>query len=112
MAKNRAAEWRYIWHEYNDKFFSGKLTEPVIKVNDRALSYWGSFAYSWSRHSGKGTPGRRRAITIHGDAHEGDFLHEMIHQYQFEVLEREPSHDAIFNSIARKCERLTGLSVR
>ncbi len=42
----------------------------------------------------------------------GTLIHEMIHQYQVEVLGRDANHDAIFCSIARKCERMYGVSVR
>jgi len=46
------------------------------------------------------------------DSVEGTMLHEMIHQYQAEVLGRATTHDAIFKSMARKLEKKYGYSVR
>ena len=43
---------------------------------------------------------------------EGTMLHEMVHQYQAEVLDLPTSHDAIFCSIARRLERKYGIYVR
>ena len=109
---NRAGEARFLWYEYNASVFGNKLVEPVIKIDDRASSYWGKFIYSWSGRTDKKITDRSRVIVLSGDYDEGVLLHEMIHQYQFEVLSRQPSHDAIFNSIARKIERMYALEVR
>lgn len=113
---NTASYLRALWYEYNEEIFHGKLTEPVIRVDGRYKRVDGIFQYSWSEKKKRLIESRSMKIIIarHAVIEEpnGTLIHEMIHQYQVEVLGREANHDAIFKSIARKCERLYGADVR
>jgi len=103
----------------NKEFFSGKLMHIRILLEKRAKSYHGLYA----AHINGKFPDRARlheaTITIHTDCWKpcydsvlGTLLHEMIHQYQAEVLNRRANHDAIFVSIAKRGERLYKTQVR
>lgn len=99
------------WHqEFNEKEFNNKLTDVGM-------------GFTRSRHTDgyfEHYPGTRRKSYIRianrlwydEDNLIGTILHEMIHQYQYEVLKRKTSHDAVFNSIARKFERKYKVPVR
>lgn len=99
------------WHDhYNSEEFNGKLLTP-------------RFGLTRSRHTDgyfEHYPGTKRKSKIaisercfDDEAHLcGTILHEMIHQYQYEVLQRKCNHDAIFTSIARRLERKYRITVR
>lgn len=42
----------------------------------------------------------------------GTLLHEMVHQYQYEVLKQPPDHDDTFRSYCKWIERQTGFQLR
>ena len=115
-ATNSAGYMHELFEEYNRDIFHGKLSVPIIRVDRRYKRVDGLFQYSWSEKKKKLIVERSMKITIAGhvvdDHPNGTLIHEMIHQYQVEVLGREANHDAIFTSIARRCERLYGVTVR
>lgn len=99
------------WHdEFNELHFNGKLKSVGMGFT-RSRCTDGYFEHY---------PGTNRKSYIRiaerlwsdEDNLKGTILHEMIHQYQYEVLKRKTSHDAIFTSIARKFERLYNIPVR
>lgn len=99
------------WHdEFNRSEFSGKLSTPRFGLS-RSRCTDGYFEHF---------PGTRRRSKIvisyrcfeDEDHLKGTLLHEMLHQYQYEVLKRKCNHDAIFTSMARRLERKYGMSVR
>ena len=116
---NRIAELHTLFDEFNAEFFKGKLQTITLLIQ----SSWateGKYTYTAEKR-GKNCSGwlpRRNQL---GKANiiiskynwdegtvEATLLHEMCHQYQCEVLDRGASHDAIFCSMARRIERLTG----
>lgn len=46
------------------------------------------------------------------DSIEGSLLHEMIHQYQTEVLDVPPHHDDWFNTRAEELEKKYGFDIK
>lgn len=113
---NTAGYLHVLFAKYNEEIFHGKLTVPVIRVDGRYKRVDGMFTYSWSGRNNRHVKGSTMKITIARHAADevpcGTLIHEMIHQYQVEILGRDASHDAIFTSIARKCERVYKVGVR
>lgn len=118
-ANNKVAELATLFDEYNEQFFKGKLMTITLLVQKSRAT---DGKYTYSAHKRKKDcsgwlPLRERLehadIIIsewcwQEDSVEGTLLHEMCHQYQCEVLDRGASHDAIFCSMARRIERITG----
>jgi len=110
-----------LFDKLNAEFFNNKLLKVRILLEKRAKTYDGLYCC----HYMHGLPDPKRldeaTITIHKDCWGGcgnpntvlgTLLHEMIHQYQAEVLKRKCNHDAIFVSIAKRGERMYGVPVR
>jgi len=106
--------------EFNAADFSNKLMSITILIK-RNQSKDGWYEYRTGRGQGgwKPIPGelsRADIVITEGcwdeDSVEETLLHEMIHQYQAEVLHLATHHDAIFKSIARKLEKKYGYSIR
>jgi len=105
---------------FNKEYFKSKLMTITLLIQ-RSYATEGKYTYTAEKR-GKNCDGwlpRRdrlgHATIIISDycyerdgEVEGALLHEMCHQYQCEVLDRGASHDAIFCSMARRIERLTG----
>ena len=110
----------YDMHEYfNQKHFGGKLQQPMSILLKRANKYDGKIRY----FEKGGTESVYRTgeieIIISDRVYEQDWsllyatlLHEMIHQYQIQILKNNAPHDAFFNSFARYLERVYGYQVR
>ena len=100
----------YWWEFFNDEEFNGKLREVGLGFTKSRATH-GYFEHY---------PGTNRKSYIRiartcledEELLKGTILHEMIHQYQFEVLERKCNHDAVFTSIARRLERKYKFEVR
>ena len=110
------------WHdEFNEDEFGGKLL-PITLLIKRNKTKDGWYEYKTEKRDGDAwCPARRdlkraNIVITEGcwleDIVEGTLLHEMIHQYQAEVLNRATSHDALFKSWARKLEKKYGYSIR
>jgi hypothetical protein len=107
--------------EYNKADFGGKLKQITLLIK-KNKSKDGWYEYTTRMRDGDGWYANRErlhkaSITIsegcwEEDSVEGTLLHEMIHQYQAEVLDRPTSHDAIFCSMARRLERKYKVRVR
>lgn len=103
-----------LWEEFNDTEFGGKL-EPIPLLLKRFSPWRKDGQLQWTIRNGK-----RIALSLEisdaaykdEDDLQGCMLHEMIHQYQCQVMNVDADHDAVFNSIARKLERKHGISVR
>ena len=116
-------DYLYVLHEcFNEDEFNGKLGTIRMLIS-RSKHKDGEYEYHTRKRDGElYLPNRfmlpRSTITIAGrcfkdeDLLQGTVLHEMLHQYQTEVLDRPTSHDAIFTSMARRLERKYGFSVR
>lgn len=70
-----------LHHIINATIFRNRLSTPTIKVSNYCRKYWGYF--EGEKHSGK--------IVLHNKWKNIQFLitiltHEMIHQYQWEVI--------------------------
>lgn len=107
---NRISTIEYWWEHYNKTEFSGKLG-PVGFGLTRSRATDGYYEHY------PGTKRKCRIVISRGcfedeDLLCGTILHEMIHQYQHEVLGRKCNHDAIFCSMARKMERKYKFRVR
>ncbi len=99
------------WHDhYNELCFSGKLKEVGMGFT-RARHTDGYFEH-YPGTNRKSYIRISRRLLDDEDMLKGTILHEMIHQYQYEVLNRKCNHDAIFCSMARRWERTLKLSVR
>lgn len=107
---------RGVWHEFNSSDFGGRLTEPTFLIH-RANKYDGKIYYRSNRYE---APFDTEKVTIcisdkiFGDwaAVYGTLLHEMIHQYQLQILKVDAPHDSIFGSIARHLENKYNYPVR
>lgn len=116
IANNKVSHLRSVWREFNANDFGSKLREPCILVK-RANGYDGKFWYRENRH-GNPFDIYNVAIAVNDNlfpdygAVYGTLLHEMIHQYQIQILGNNGPHDAVFNSIARHLERKYGFNVR
>ena len=113
---NRISTIEYWWHKYNDEEFSGKLEAPRFGLT-RSKATDGYYEYQTVKGWLKNPKKRASIVISHGcfddeDLLCGTILHEMIHQYQAEVMNRRTSHDAIFTSIARRLERKYKFRVR
>ena len=124
MTHDRIGYLQALHDHYNEEEFGGKLM-PIgilIKRNQRKDGW---YEYVTEKRDGPRSeawwPRRDRldkAVIILNEGCwdegtvDGTLLHEMIHQYQAEVLDRKASHDAILCSIARRLERKYGFKVR
>lgn len=112
----RVDNLRGVWHEFNRDDFGSKLTEPALLIK-RANKYDGKIFYRANRFDQPFNT-YKLAICIseqmfpHWNMVYGTLLHEMIHQYQLQVIGNDAPHDAVFNSIARKLERKYNYPVR
>jgi hypothetical protein len=114
--------WLQAKHdEYNAAEFGGKLNHITLLIK-RQSTKDGWYEYKGRKRGGDPWYPDRKALwkasiciaegCFEEDSVEGTLLHEMIHQYQCEVLDRPPSHDAIFCSMARRLERKYKVKVR
>jgi hypothetical protein len=113
----RIDDLHMLWDEFNEAEFGGKLTNITLLIKrNTTKDGW----YEYKAHK-NWKPIRdqlwKASITIcHGcwdeDTVEGTLLHEMVHQYQCEVLDRAPHHDAIFTQMAKRLERKYKVKVR
>ena len=107
------------WTYFNDRFFGGKLTPPrAIRITS-ARKYDGYVSYQAFAETGTPAyhriPGQVRiCLSTHQTmrAMRGTLLHEMVHQYQMEVLLIEPDHGPIFRTMCKWIERETGFTLR
>lgn len=106
-----------LFDEFNKEEFGGKLS-AVRLLMKRTCSADGYYEYRADRDWCPLREPEDASIVIGDhcwkdeDLLQGTLLHEMIHQYQVEILKRKPNHDAIFTSIAKRLERKYGFSVR
>lgn len=117
---DRIDDLHALHDEFNRDVFNNKLLHITVLIK-RNRSKHGWYEYRTGKHQGGWGPIKeelpRACIVINegcweDDSVEGTMLHEMIHQYQAEVLGQATSHDATFKSIARKLEKKYGYSVR
>ena len=114
---NRIDELYSMHEEYNNLHFAGKLRTITMLVNKNRTK---DGFYCYKAHK-DWRPIRdqlwKSSITISVNCWdegtvEATMLHEMIHQYQCEVLDRAPHHDIIFTSMAIKLEEEYGFAVQ
>lgn len=105
------------WHYFNRKFFGGKLTPPKAIRITSATSYDGMLKYKGTK-TNQTDFSRKDQVKILLSTHQsakamtGTLLHEMVHQYQLQVLEIDPEHCPVFQSYSRWIERMTGFRLR
>lgn len=107
---------RAVYDEFNRNDFSGRLVQPPILIK-RATKYHGKIHYRENRIGLPFDTGNVSIIVAEDLFPDwglvyGTLLHEMIHQYQIQILGNNAPHDAVFNSIARHMERKYGFNVR
>ena len=110
--KHRISTLQY-WHDhYNKQEFSGKLSTPKFGVtrSRHTDGYYEHFLDKQRKAKSKIAISSR--LWEDEENLKGTMLHEMIHQYQNEILDRRCNHDAIFCSIARRLERKYKFRVR
>ncbi len=88
-----------LWHDLNEHYFAGRLSPIEIPWSARLTSSAGMFVSRVGpRHSDRSRARRliRLSTPLLKDqhAHEtiGTLVHEMIHQWQYDVLKRRPNH--------------------
>jgi hypothetical protein len=117
MPRDRIADLCNLFDEYNEADFGGKLNQITLLIQTNSTrDGWYEYA---ARKDWTPIPERlhKAAIMVaegcwEEDNVEGTLIHEMVHQYQCEVLGAAPHHDKWFNSFARKLERKYGFTVR
>jgi hypothetical protein len=108
------------WAYFNSRFFGGKLSRPrAIRITS-ARKYDGYISYlvevgtqntpAYGRVKGQA----RICLSTHQtmQAMRGTLLHEMVHQYQLEVLRIEPDHGPVFRTMCKWIERETRFQLR
>lgn len=114
--KDRIGELRYLHHLYNMEDFNGKLSTPRFLLS-RTRNRDGYYEY---RGHHDWTPIRselkRASITIskgcwEEGSVEGTLLHEMVHQYQAEILDVAPHHDTDFLNMVKILEDKYGYDI-
>jgi len=102
--------------EYNEQYFHGLLM-PITILIKRHSTNDGWYEFTTEKRDGEWRPRRDRlhkaCIVIcewcwEYDCVEGTLLHEMIHQYQAEVLDTDTHHDSVFRAWARGIEEDSG----
>ena len=106
----RITTLEYYHDLYNKEVFNGKLATPKFGLT-RSKATDGYYDH-YPRRNKKGKIAIAERLFDDEDQLMGTMLHEMIHQYQHEILEVKTLHDATFRSIARKLERKYKLSIR
>ena len=108
MAK-KIKELRYLHDIFNELYFGNKLLSITLLAKrnehkDGAYEYRAHIDWTPIRHE----LSRASIFVADGCWDEGTvedtMLHEMIHQYQAEVMNIAPHHDATFRSWCRKLE--------
>lgn len=95
---------------FNAEHFGNKLEFPELTIEDRTDHVHGWFV--WDDDGDNEIIISSQCYDIGWDYVKSTLVHEMIHQYQAEVLDQLPDHGAVFNSIARHIERDTNLEIR
>lgn len=111
---------RYLWQlhdEFNEEDFGNELCHITILIKkNRHKDGW----YLYRAHRDWTpivTELHRASITISEGCWpegtvEGTLLHEMIHQYQCEVLGVAPHHNDLFNKMAEELEIKYGFDIK
>ena len=95
---------RSDWRHYNEKDFGGLLTEPVFSVGRRERLVEGAFTYT--------NTGRNKRLMIKGEMFLEEkkylavLLHEMIHQWELEVVGVCPQTEDHKGAFAEKAAEL------
>ena len=119
-SQDRIGVLQELFDEFNEDDFDGKLMQIrlLIKRNTHKDGW-----YLYKAHTRNGDPWmplradlHRSSISISDDCWKeetvrGTLLHEMIHQYQCEILDEAPHHDALFNEFALRMEDKYNLTV-
>lgn len=98
------------WRELNERFFAGRLPPIRIVWSRRLTASVGMFVSRGGPRSGGGYDSRQREIRLSRPLLErlsartpyaeqelyNTLAHEMIHQWQFDVLRRRPNHGVDF----------------
>ena len=100
------------WHEhFNTEDFAGKLSTPHFRVT-RSRYTDGYFEYFTHKARPTSLVGAKRCFEDE-DHLRSTMLHEMLHQYQVEVLgSSDAPHDSWFRSCARALERKYRIYIR
>lgn len=106
--------------EFNDTFFDGQLL-PIRILLKQARRYDGKYVYRAHKDWSPIEAELPKACIYVSDALfsppdwgliYGTLLHEMIHQYEAEVLKITSDHGPEFEALALEIESTTGYSVR
>ncbi len=88
-----------LWHDLNEHYFAGRLGPIEIAWSTRLTSSAGMFVSRVGpRHSDRSQARRliKLSTPLLKDQHAretlGTLAHEMIHQWQYDVLKRRPNH--------------------
>lgn len=105
-----SAELQALWQDLNARYFSGRLPGIAIVWSARLTASAGLFVNRAGPRQPDPSPDRRRiklSLPLLGTQpkHEllGTLAHEMIHQWQYDVLKRRPNHGPDFQ---RKLEAI------
>lgn len=107
-----SAALRALWQELNARYFSNRLPEIAIAWSPRLTASAGLFVSRTGPRDPDASPDRR-CIKLSGPllARQptrellGTLAHEMIHQWQYDVLRRRPNHGPTFRRKLEAIER-------
>lgn len=107
-----------LWADLNTRYFRGALPSIHIEWSRRLTSSAGMFVCRVGPRQAlpctAGEPTRRRcirlsAILLGGSHHHRDLVttlaHEMIHQWQYDILKRRPNHGSDFRRMMGRMNR-------
>lgn len=114
--RGRTKELWDLWYHFNDKYFGGKLIPPKVIRITRAKKYWGAMVWRGTANEPLYHLAGEARLHIAGMLRQydriGTLLHEMVHQYQYQILRTPPDHDVIFRTYCKWIERETGFDLR
>jgi len=94
-----------IWHDLNRRYFHEKLRPISIVWSLRLTASVGMFVSQMGPRAPQASSGERRLIRLSSpllrdqpqDELIGTLAHEMIHQWQYDILKRRPDHGPEFH---------------
>ena len=123
-AQDRIGVLEQLHDQFNEADFGGKLMRIGFSIKRQSTKN-GWYEFVTEKRNGphwdawyprRDRLHRARIVMAEGcweeDIVEATLLHEMVHQYQAEVLDMPPHHNKIFKSISRHLERKYGYEIR
>lgn len=105
-----------LWFHFNLTYFGGKLVPPTAIRITRARKYDGTLYYRGNDRKTHFHLAKQNKILVAGrlsiEQQSATLLHEMVHQYQVQILKIEPDHGLMFRCYCSWIERQTKFKLR